>query len=114
MTFSKVNGKLTSWIDNGNEIIAETPKINFFKPMIDNHEQEYDDLWHPNHLQIMQEHFRNMDVKEENRKVIVEVNSLIAPPVFDFGMRCKYVYEIAQGDKSILQFLEKNMETMMI
>ena len=96
VTFSKVNGKLTSWIDNGNEIIARTPKINFFKPMIDNHEQEYDDLWHPNHLQIMQEHFRNMDVKEENRKVIVEVNSLIAPPVFDFGMRCKYVYEIAQ------------------
>lgn len=96
VTFSKVNGQLISWIDNGEEIIGRAPKINFFKPMIDNHEQEYDDLWHPNHLQIMQEHFRAMEVIKEEGKVLVKVNSLIAPPVFDFGMRCEYIYEIAK------------------
>ena len=62
--------------------------------MIDNHEQEYDDLWHPNHLQIMQEHFRDIKVEEKENSVFVTVKSIIAPPVFDFGMRCTYVYEI--------------------
>lgn len=96
VTFSKTNGKLISWIKDGEEIIARAPKINFFKPMIDNHEQEYNDLWHPNHLQIMQEHFREMKIEKKSKSVVVKVNSLIAPPVFDFGMRCEYIYEIVQ------------------
>ena len=94
VVFSKTNGGLVSWIDNGDEIIERAPKINFFKPMIDNHEQEYDDLWHPNHLQIMQEHFRDIKVEGKENSVFVTVKSIIAPPVFDFGMRCTYVYEI--------------------
>lgn len=94
VTFSKINGKLTSWMADGEEIIVKSPKINFFKPMIDNHKQEHNDLWIPNHIQIMQEHFRSLDIHKEQENVIVEVKSLIAPPVFDFGMRCGYRYEI--------------------
>lgn len=29
--------------------------------MIDNHKQEYNDFWIPNHIQIMQEHFRSLN-----------------------------------------------------
>lgn len=92
--FSKINGKLVSWISDGEEIIMESPKINFFKPMIDNHKQEHNDLWIPNHLQILQEHFRSITMEQNINSVIVEVKSLIAPPVFNFGMRCTYKYII--------------------
>ncbi|MGR4988955.1 beta-galactosidase subunit alpha [Vibrio rotiferianus] len=102
LTFSKVNGKLTSWRVNGEELIQSEPKLNFFKPMIDNHKQEYEGLWHPAHLQIMQEHFRTLQVEATDGSVSVTTTSIIAPPVFDFGMRCTYRYQInAQGHLNV-------------
>lgn len=95
LTFSKTNGKLVSWISHGKEIIATAPEINFFKPMIDNHKQEYEGLWHPAHLPILQENFRSIEVTEENSNINITVKSTIAPPVFDFGMRCEYRYQIS-------------------
>lgn len=62
--------------------------------MIDNHKQEHNDLWIPNHLQILQEQFRSIEVENTNDKVVVKVKSLVAPPVFNFGVRCTYIYEI--------------------
>ncbi|MEZ8100141.1 beta-galactosidase subunit alpha [Vibrio bivalvicida] len=94
LNFSKVNGKLTSWIVNGEELIKSQPKLNFFKPMIDNHKQEHEGLWEPAHLQIMQEHFRTLNVEQVNGKVEITTTSIIAPPVFDFGMRCEYRYQV--------------------
>ncbi|GHA63572.1 beta-galactosidase [Photobacterium aphoticum] len=94
LTFSKVNGKLTSWLVNGEELIQSEPRLNFFKPMIDNHKQEYEGLWHPAHLQIMQEHFRTLNVEANGDAVTITTTSIIAPPVFDFGMRCTYRYQI--------------------
>lgn len=93
--FSKVTGKLWSWQVNGEENLTREPKINFFKPMIDNHKQEYEGLWQPNHLQIMQEHLRGFEVEQHDDAVIITTRTLIAPPVFDFGMRCTYRWRIA-------------------
>ncbi|WP_117235242.1 beta-galactosidase subunit alpha [Vibrio maerlii] len=102
LNFSKVNGKLTSWLVNGEELIKSEPKLSFFKPMIDNHKQEHDGYWEPAHLQIMQEHFRTLKVEENSGKVDITTTSIIAPPVFDFGMRCKYRYQInAEGQLNI-------------
>ncbi|PSW04275.1 beta-galactosidase subunit alpha [Photobacterium rosenbergii] len=102
LTFSKINGKLTSWVVNGEELIKSEPKLNFFKPMIDNHKQEHEGLWEPAHLQIMQEHFRTIDVGSNSNSVEITTTSIIAPPVFDFGMRCEYRYQInAEGQLNI-------------
>lgn len=102
LRFSKVNGKLTSWLVNGKELIQSAPKLNFFKPMIDNHKQEHQGLWEPAHLPIMQEHFRQMDVSECGEVINITTTSIIAPPVFDFGMRCTYRYQInAQGQLNV-------------
>lgn len=102
LIFSKVNGKLTSWRVNGEELIQSEPRLNFFKPMIDNHKQEYEGLWHPAHLQIMQEHFRTLQVEATDDSVSITTTSIIAPPVFDFGMRCTYRYQInAQGHLNV-------------
>ncbi|EAR53973.1 evolved beta-D-galactosidase, alpha subunit; cryptic protein [Photobacterium sp. SKA34] len=102
LNFSKVNGKLTSWLVDGKELIQSAPKLNFFKPMIDNHKQEYEGLWHPAHLQIMQEHFRSLNVEMIDGQCEIIVTSIISPPVFDFGMRCHYRYQVnAQGQLNV-------------
>ncbi|MDV5169663.1 beta-galactosidase subunit alpha [Photobacterium rosenbergii] len=102
LNFSKINGKLTSWVVNGEELIKSEPKLNFFKPMIDNHKQEHEGLWEPAHLQIMQEHFRTIDVVKHTNTVEITTTSIVAPPVFDFGMRCEYRYQInAEGQLNI-------------
>ncbi|MBB1202637.1 beta-galactosidase subunit alpha [Enterobacteriaceae bacterium 89] len=95
MTFSRLSGKLSAWLVDGEELIADEGKINFFKPMIDNHKQEYEGLWQPNHLQIMQEHLRELNVTREGDDVVIETKTTIAPPVFDFGMRCTYRWRIS-------------------
>ena len=63
--------------------------------MIDNHKQEYEGLWQPNHLQIMQEHLRDFVVEQSDDEVLLVSRTVIAPPVFDFGMRCTYIWRIA-------------------
>ncbi|WP_438375329.1 beta-galactosidase subunit alpha [Escherichia coli] len=95
ITFSKMSGKPTSWQVNGESLLTREPKINFFKPMIDNHKQEYEGLWQPNHLQIMQEHLRDFAVEQSDGEVLIISRTVIAPPVFDFGMRCTYIWRIA-------------------
>lgn len=94
LTFSKLNGKLTNWLVDNIPYIFASPRLHFFKPMIDNHKQEYEGLWYPAHLQIMQEHFRSIQVTRLGDSILVDVTSIIAPPVFNFGMRCTYRYEI--------------------
>ncbi len=95
ITFSKMSGKPTSWQVNGESLLTREPKINFFKPMIDNHKQENEGLWQPNHLQIMQEHLRDFAVEQSDGEVLIISRTVIAPPVFDFGMRCTYIWRIA-------------------
>ncbi|MGK3225138.1 beta-galactosidase subunit alpha [Enterobacter soli] len=95
VSFSKLTGKLSAWQVNGEEKLTRDPKINFFKPMIDNHKQEFEGLWQPNHLHILQEHLRGFEVDACDSEVLITTRTLIAPPVFDFGMRCTYRWRVA-------------------
>ncbi len=52
-------------------------------------------MWQPNHLQIMQEHLRDFAVEQSDGEVLIISRTVIAPPVFDFGMRCTYIWRIA-------------------
>lgn len=102
LAFSRLDGELKSWQVDGEEILGRAPKINFFKPVIDNHKPEFEGLWQPNHLHIMQQHLRSLRWEPMQDDVVIEVQSIIAPPVFDFGMRCTYRWRISpQGAVSL-------------
>ncbi len=88
ITFSKMSGKPTSWQVNGESLLTREPKINFFKPMIDNHKQEYEGLWQPDDSRSLQEHLRDFAVRRTMVNAAIISRTVIAPPVFDFGMRC--------------------------
>ncbi|AYN26290.1 beta-galactosidase subunit alpha [Buttiauxella sp. 3AFRM03] len=94
LTFCRLKGELTSWLVNGEEIVGRAPHLTFFKPTIDNHKQEFEGLWQPYHLHLMQHHFRAMRQTTQGDDLVIEVDSVIAPPVFDFGMRCTYQWRI--------------------
>ena len=95
LAFSRLDGELQSWQVDDEEITGRAPKLNFFKPVIDNHKQEFEGLWQPHHLHIMQQHFRQIHWARQQDDVVIEVQSIIAPPVFDFGMRCTYRWQIS-------------------
>ena len=66
-------------------------RLTFFKPMIDNHKQGVRACG----TQPPADHagaLPHLSWRQLGEAVEVTVESLIAPPVFDFGMRCRYVY----------------------
>lgn len=98
MVFDLLSGDITSWTAGGREVIATAPRLGFWKPLVDNHQQEMDDLWTPNHIEIMQTSTRSVSWHEADGVVVVEVDQRIAPPVLDFGMHARLVWRItAEG-----------------
>jgi evolved beta-galactosidase subunit alpha len=87
-------GRLAGWTAGGIELVTRPLRIHLHKPLIDNHQQEHDELWAPRHLDIQQEHLRDLSLTREDGAVVVEVSTTLAPPVFDFGMRCRYRYAV--------------------
>lgn len=94
LTFCRLSGELVSWLVDGEEIVGRAPHLTFFKPTIDNHKQEFEGLWQPYHIHLMQHNFRTMRHFPQGEDIVVEITSTIAPPVFDFGMRCTYQWRI--------------------
>ncbi|MCE0798767.1 beta-galactosidase subunit alpha [Buttiauxella sp. S04-F03] len=94
LTFCRLSGELVSWLVDGEEIVGRAPHLTFFKPTIDNHKQEFEGLWQPYHVHLMQHNFRTMRHLSQGEDIVVEITSTIAPPVFDFGMRCTYQWRI--------------------
>ncbi len=81
--FEKVIGELSSVSINEKEVITSGPKFNVWKPVIDNHEIERDQMWMPKFMDSMQTN--NRGVKIEDNKIIL--TRTYAPPVFDFGYK---------------------------
>lgn len=91
---SRVTGKIISWIHGGYELMDSGPELGFWHPLIDNHQQEFDSLWKPNFINIMQTSTRSVSWKKLENCVEVRVEQRIAPPVHAFGMHCTLTYTI--------------------
>lgn len=94
LTFCHLSGELVSWLVDGEEIVGRAPHLTFFKPTIDNHKQEFEGLWQPYHVHLMQHNFRDLRQFSQGDDIVVEIDTTIAPPVFDFGMRCTYQWRM--------------------
>lgn len=92
LVFCKLTGKLKQWEAGGMALLARPPQLAFYKPCIDNHKQENEALWLPQHLNILQEHLRGMEARRTDDVVEVIVDCQLAPPVLGYGMRCRYHY----------------------
>ncbi|MDR6939378.1 glycoside hydrolase family 2 TIM barrel-domain containing protein [Arcanobacterium hippocoleae] len=88
--FDQITGKLIFLGSETENIFSSAPEIRFFQPLIDNHQQEYDEIWKPRLLDHLQESTRGFTYQEHDDGVTVNVEAVVAPPTFDFGMRCGY------------------------
>ncbi len=92
--FDLATGDVAGWRSCGRAVLAAPVRIGFWKPLIDNHQQEFDTLWKPRNMQVMQTSTRNVSWRQEGEGIVVEVVQLIAPPVYDFGMRTRMAYTV--------------------
>ena len=95
VTFDTVTGQLTGWNVSGIDLITRAPRINFWRPLIDNHQQEFDDIWGPKFLNQCVESLHALTWEQTADTVVVTARASIAPPVHDFGMRVTYRWAIS-------------------
>jgi len=103
LTFDTLTADLLSWTADGRELVAAPLRVGFWKPLVDNHQQEADDLWFPRHLQLMQTSIRDVAWREDGCEAVVSYRARIAPPVFDFGCHVDVEWRIAPDGAATLR-----------
>ncbi len=97
--FNTVEGKLTSIKKDNTQILERPIKIEFYRPLIDNYVAYSKKNWENKYLNVLQEHVKNIDYKYDEEICIINVSTIIAPPVYNFGYTCRYTYTInARGE----------------
>ena len=94
LTFDTLTADLLSWTADGRDLVAAPLRVGFWKPLVDNHQQEADELWFPRHLQIMQTSIRDVAWRGDDGDAVVTCRARIAPPVLDFGMHVDIEWRI--------------------
>lgn len=87
LTFDTLDGSLLSWTRAGRPLVVRPPEVSFWKPVIDNHHREYQDLWRPRHFEGFRTSTRSVTVARKGSGVDVEVYQDTGPPGWDIGMR---------------------------
>ncbi|WP_308743668.1 glycoside hydrolase family 2 TIM barrel-domain containing protein [uncultured Bifidobacterium sp.] len=94
IVFDLVSGEIASWTAAGRSVLASGPRVGFWRPLIDNYQQEFDTIWQPNLTHVMQTSTRSVEWRCDGGDVVVEVAQRIAPPVYAYGMRVTLVYTV--------------------
>ncbi|MFW6410329.1 MAG: glycoside hydrolase family 2 TIM barrel-domain containing protein, partial [Halanaerobiales bacterium] len=97
LVFDKIYGVIASWKYQGVELIKEGPKLNFWRAPIDN-DTNLESDWRKAGLDSLKHKIKKVETKiEKDEAIKIVVESRIAPPVFDHGFECKYIYTIYPG-----------------
>ena len=91
VVIDKTNGDIAQWLDGGHDVIDSPVRFGLWKPLVDNYGQEYDSLWKPQYLDMMQTDARAVRWHEERDRVVVETEIRLASPVVRAGMRALVV-----------------------
>lgn len=92
MLFDKATGELRKWSRDGKDLLVSPVRLGFWTPLIDNHQQEFDSIWMPKNIQIMQTVVGGISSSRDGGHALVRVEERIAPPSYDFGMNVILTY----------------------
>ncbi len=96
----KVLGLIDSWVYHGRQMITKGPRLNFWRAPIDN-DIVYVKEWKRAGLHQLQHRIDEAAVDAGRKYVRVKVRARIAPPVFDHGFDCTYIYTV-YGDGNVV------------
>ena len=106
LTFDTVRGTISSWCYNNQELLDAGPELNFMRPPTDNdgkmtvvEDQKFycaNQGWIKNKLALIRHRVVSFNAKldDSQKFATVEVETVIAPPVFQKLYKCKYTYKI--------------------
>lgn len=86
MAFDSVTGELLSWCVAGRELIVGGLRPHCWKPLIDNHAQEFDTLWAPHYLNLTQLDAREFSWSKGGDTVMLRLCRRLAPPAWDIWL----------------------------
>ncbi|WP_172895831.1 glycoside hydrolase family 2 TIM barrel-domain containing protein [Brachybacterium vulturis] len=86
LTIDTVDGSLTSWTSEGRELLARAPRVQFWKPLIDNHGTENAGLWEPLLMRHLTRSVRAVTWKLDDTRAQVTVREDVAAPGLAHGM----------------------------
>lgn len=92
--FDRRSGHLATWGVGGHGLVTAPLRVHLHKPLIDNHQQTHDEVWAPRHLDLLQEHCRDVRVDRHGEALVVEADTVLAPPGLDIGVHCRYRYAV--------------------
>ena len=93
LVFDKTYGMITSWVYQGMPMLCRGPQLHFWRAPIDN-DVSYIKAWKKAGLDKLQHRIDEVLVDTDERAVQIRVTARIAPPVFDHGFDCSYLYTI--------------------
>lgn len=97
--FDVVRGRLERWERDGTNLIVRGPRFELYRPVIDNHATYATEHWKQRYLDVMQEHPKSTEWSTEHGDFILTADVIVAPPVYDFGFRCRYVFRICPAGR---------------
>lgn len=75
---------LGMWV-NGFQVALPGIVPHIWKPLIDNHRQEYEKFWKDNYLDLCQLRYEGLEWKEKTETISLYVKTRLAPPAKDIG-----------------------------
>lgn len=95
--FSKIDGRIISWISNEQSMMEKGPRLNFWRAMTDN-EMYMVKKWKEAYLHMLVHDVKKIDYDQLDASTIkVRVEETISPLVTGWGVECSYEY-IIQGN----------------
>lgn len=96
--FDKLKGLITKLSFEGRDIIKKGPRLNFWRAPIDNDMYVVEDM-RKKYLDRLQHRVDEVDFSNKGKYITIQVSEYIAPPTLNWGIRCKYIYNIfGSGD----------------
>lgn len=103
LTYCTVTGQLTSWTYEGQDMIEDGPKLQFWRATTDNDHRSRR-MWEQYRVHWLQYRTDQVhwQIADDAQTVTVTVKQRIAPPVLAWGINVTITYEIsAAGDVSV-------------
>lgn len=110
LEFDTIYGKITKWQVNGKELLHSMPRLNFWRPLIDNDRLGISeffatpvaDQWKENGVHMLSERINDVSFKESEAGFIIEVKSTIGATTKDWGFKAITTYTILKDGSLIL------------